>query len=108
MLTAKMFAYNARGCLKVSDQSRVLGGGLPSRLQILTRQNVIRLVYNFNNIYDIKDTHNNNINNIKATYLYHFRAARPSLAVGPIHPGEAISQGGTKMLKQKNLECRIM
>ena len=108
MLTAKMFAYNARGCLKVSDQSRVLGGGLPSRLKILSHQNVIRLVYNFNNIYDIKDTHNNNINNIKATYLYHLRAARPSLAVGPIHPGEAISQGGTKMLKQKNLECRIM
>ena len=34
-ISGQRFAYNARGCLKVGHQSRVLGGWLPGRLQRL-------------------------------------------------------------------------
>ena len=33
--------------------------------------------------------------------LYHLCATGPCLAVGPVHPGEAVFQGSSKMLQSK-------
>ena len=33
--------------------------------------------------------------------LYHLCATGPRLAVGPVHPGEAVFQGSSKMLQRK-------
>ena len=63
----------------------------------------MQLVHIFSNIIDINNI-NTKFNNIKATHLYHLCAACPSLTVGPVHPGEAISQGGTKMLKRNDVD----
>lgn len=37
-------------------------------------------------------------------WLYHLCATGPRLAVGPVHPGEAVFQGSSKMLIQPKID----